>query len=206
MHYLAAWDNNCSRFRGRIKCFICWLITNKSQPKLHSKDSLSIRRFWGKGEGWKRKKERADPPPPSPISNLLSPSPLGRPDTQAIQKTPLFKGHLPWCRGGPLNRGSTVGKKSHLFGQTSCVKKIIYFRRKLSRSSAQQEEAEGWTISSTTDIFRNEIPIFQFGGSKYTRLQKNFFFKISFQERRRREILARNERAYFSGLSSQSHS
>ncbi|CAH3032423.1 unnamed protein product [Porites evermanni] len=39
--------------------------------------SLSIRRFWGKGEGWN---------PPSPISNLLSPIPLGRPDTQAIQK------------------------------------------------------------------------------------------------------------------------
>ena len=32
--------------------------------------SLSIRRFWGKGEKWKRK-------------NLLSPSPVGRPDTQA---------------------------------------------------------------------------------------------------------------------------
>ena len=45
--------------------------------------SLSIRRFWGKGERWKRKKERASPPPPSPISNLLSPSPLGRPGTQA---------------------------------------------------------------------------------------------------------------------------
>ena len=53
--------------------------------------SLSIRRFWGKGERWKRKKERAEgeklpfssPPPPSPISNLLSPSPLGRPGTQA---------------------------------------------------------------------------------------------------------------------------
>ena len=32
--------------------------------------SLSIRRSWGKGEKWKRK-------------NLLSPSPVGRPDTQA---------------------------------------------------------------------------------------------------------------------------
>ena len=37
-----------------------------------NKCSLSIRRFWGKGERWKRKRE-----------NLLSPSPLGRPDTQA---------------------------------------------------------------------------------------------------------------------------
>ena len=53
--------------------------------------SLSIRRFWGKGERWKRKRERAEgeelpfssPPPPSPIENLLSPSPLGRSDTQA---------------------------------------------------------------------------------------------------------------------------
>ena len=61
----------------------------------HSKiSSLSIRRFWGKGERWKRKRERAEgeklpfssPPPPSPISNLLSPSPLGRPDTQQAKK------------------------------------------------------------------------------------------------------------------------
>ena len=34
--------------------------------------SLSIRRFWGKGEKWKRKRK-----------NLLSPNPVGRPDTQA---------------------------------------------------------------------------------------------------------------------------
>ena len=99
MHYLAAWDNDCSRFRGTIKekCFICWLIINKPQPK------------------------------------------------QSIQETPLLKGHLEvplWV------------KKNHLFGQTSCVKKIIYFRRKLSRSSAQQGEPEGWTIRLTTDIFR----------------------------------------------------
>ena len=55
-------------------------------------DSLSIRRFWGKGARWKRKRERAEgekpipfssPLPPSPTSNLLSPSPLGRSDTQA---------------------------------------------------------------------------------------------------------------------------
>ena len=72
--------------------------------------SLSIRRFWGKGERWKRKKERAEvsgvsegkgkdgsekrrelkernlsllPLPPPPSKNLLSPSPSGRPDTQA---------------------------------------------------------------------------------------------------------------------------
>ena len=52
--------------------------------------SLSIRRFGGKGERWKQKRERAEgeklffsPPPLSPIVNLLYPSPLGRPDTQA---------------------------------------------------------------------------------------------------------------------------
>ena len=40
----------------------------------------------GKGERWKRKRERALlPPPPSPIKNLVSPIPLGRPDTQAIR-------------------------------------------------------------------------------------------------------------------------
>ena len=39
----------------------------------------------GKGERWKRKRKRALlPPPPSSIKNLLSPIPLGRPDTQAI--------------------------------------------------------------------------------------------------------------------------
>ena len=90
--------------------------------------SLSIKRFWGKGERWKRKKERAEgaycvlsnhyhiqildvshdllngfvsglpfsfPPPPSPISNLLSPSHLGRPDTQAngtSEKVACFPG------------------------------------------------------------------------------------------------------------------
>ena len=41
--------------------------------------SLSIRRFWGKGERLKRKRE-----------NVLSPSPLGRPDTQANNITALF--------------------------------------------------------------------------------------------------------------------
>ena len=36
-----------------------------------------------KGESWRRE-TFSSPPPLSPISNLLSPSPLGRPDTQAI--------------------------------------------------------------------------------------------------------------------------
>ena len=37
-HYLAAWNNDCSRFRVRIKekDFICWLIIKKPQPNLHS--------------------------------------------------------------------------------------------------------------------------------------------------------------------------
>ena len=45
--------------------------------------NLSIRRFWGKGERWKRK-------------NLLSPSPLGRPYTQAryLQQDIINLGHL----------------------------------------------------------------------------------------------------------------
>ena len=54
----------------------------------------------------------------------------------------------------------------------------------MSRSSAQQGEAEGWTIRSTTHF--QKIPTFRFGDSKYTRLQKSccrccfFFFKIGF--------------------------
>ena len=38
IHYLAAWNNGCSRFRGRTKgiLFICWLIINKLQPNAHS--------------------------------------------------------------------------------------------------------------------------------------------------------------------------
>ena len=44
--------------------FNCQQTTNRL--KFHS---LSIRRFWGKGERWKRKRERG--------------SPIGRPDTQA---------------------------------------------------------------------------------------------------------------------------
>ena len=39
--YLVAWNNGCSRFRGRTKetLFICWLIINKLQPNLHSWDT-----------------------------------------------------------------------------------------------------------------------------------------------------------------------
>ena len=73
--------------------FLYWLTIHKAQPNLYVGDTclgrkifaaiLSIRCFWGIGGSEKRKREKA-PPPPSPILNLLSPSPLGRPDTQAI--------------------------------------------------------------------------------------------------------------------------
>ena len=43
---------------------------HSQKEHIEVKSSLSIRRFWGKGERWKRKRES-------------SPSPLGRPDTQA---------------------------------------------------------------------------------------------------------------------------
>ena len=106
-----------------------------------------------------------------------------------------------------MNRGSTVGKKNHLFGQISCVKKIIYFRRKLSRSSAQQGEAEGWTIRSTTDIFRKS-PHFDSEIQNTLDGKKVFFF---FQDRffKVRGVgvrFSREMNAYFSGLSSQSRS
>ena len=43
--------------------------------KVSSTHSPSIRRFGGKGERWKRKRERAPlPPPPSKISSPLAPS------------------------------------------------------------------------------------------------------------------------------------
>ena len=45
--------------------------------------SLSIRRFWGKGERWKRKRERGEGEK-LPFSSPPPPSPIGRPDTQAI--------------------------------------------------------------------------------------------------------------------------
>ena len=41
IHYLAVWNNDCSRFQGRIKekYFSFLVIINKPQPKLHSGDS-----------------------------------------------------------------------------------------------------------------------------------------------------------------------
>ena len=71
-------------------------------PEAWNKVSLSGERLaWvsgvsgGKGEGEKRKREGAkgeEPSSPSPLplltSPLLSPSPLGRPDTQANERSP----------------------------------------------------------------------------------------------------------------------
>ena len=37
------------------------------------RNSLSIRRFWGKGERWKRKRERAEGEKPLPLPHLKSP-------------------------------------------------------------------------------------------------------------------------------------
>ena len=65
-------------------------------PDRTYKFSLIIRRFWGKGERWKQKREKA---PPSPIYNLLSPSPLGRPDTQASTNLKLSAEHEGYARG-----------------------------------------------------------------------------------------------------------
>ena len=42
MHYVAAWNIDRSRFRGKIreKYFICKLIINKAHPNLHSGDTF----------------------------------------------------------------------------------------------------------------------------------------------------------------------
>ena len=42
MHYVAAWNIDCSKFRGKIreKYFICRLIINKAHPNLHSGDTF----------------------------------------------------------------------------------------------------------------------------------------------------------------------
>ena len=136
MHYLAAWDHDCSRFRGTIKekCFICWLIINKPQPK------------------------------------------------QSIQETPLLKGHLPWCRGGPLNRGSTVGKKkSFVWSNILCQENYIFPSQivKIFSSAGRTKR-----LDHTLNHWHfQKIPIFRFGGSKYTRLQKSCFFSFFFQNR-----------------------
>ena len=42
MHYVVAWNIDCSRFRGKIreKYFICRLIINKAHPNLYSGDTF----------------------------------------------------------------------------------------------------------------------------------------------------------------------
>ena len=42
IHYLAAWNYNCSKFCGEIKekYFICCLIINKPQPNLNLGDTF----------------------------------------------------------------------------------------------------------------------------------------------------------------------
>ena len=83
---------NSDKFYGvdfRILSFVCIAvnlnktssytfgkINSRAEYGVASHASLSIWRFWGKGERWKRKRERAE-------REKLSPSPLGRPDTQA---------------------------------------------------------------------------------------------------------------------------
>ena len=98
-------------------------------------------------------------------------------------------------------------------GQTYCVKKIMYFRRQLSRSSAQQGEAEGWTIRSTTDIFRKSP---HFDSEIHNTLDCKkvvvvvflfFFFQNRFFKVRGVCVrFSREMNAYFSVLSSQSRS
>ena len=61
---IVKWDEDghcvCSRLSVRLE-------ENNMRYDHKNSLSLSIRRFWGKGERWKRKRERASPPPPSPI-------------------------------------------------------------------------------------------------------------------------------------------
>ena len=159
MHYLAAWDHDCSRFRGTIKekCFFCWLIINKPQ---------------------------------------------------SIQETPLLKGHLPWCRGGPLNRGSTVGKKKIICLVNILCQENYIFPSQIVKifSSAGRTKRLDHTLNHW---HFQKIPIFRFGGSKYTRLQKScfffsFFFKIGFS--RWFDSRAKRTRIFQVSIPSQSHS
>ena len=121
--------------------------------------------------------------------------------------TPLF-GQMGMCHSTGCGLQGLLTISLFKPGQTYCVKKIMYFRRQLSRSSAQQGEAEGWTIRSTTDIFRKS-PHFDLEIHNTLDCKKVvvvvffvfFFSKSVFQgERRWREILARNERVFFRSL------
>ena len=77
--------------------------------------SLSIRRFWGKGERWRRKRERGEgekllfssPPPPSPI---------GRPYTQATAGVNFLVLSLFWVTSDmPLHMEEIKGKTFNKF-------------------------------------------------------------------------------------------
>ena len=70
-------NKNCEKYsQVSVKC-----VNNTvgGSNKITAKSSLSIRHFWGERGKMEGKKGES-----SPIKNLLSPSPLGRPDTQAI--------------------------------------------------------------------------------------------------------------------------
>ena len=123
--------------------------------------------------------------------------------------TPLF-GQMGMCHSTGCGLQGLLTISLFKPGQTYCVKKIMYFRRQLSRSSAQQGEASGRLDHTLNHWHFQKIPTFWFGDSQYTRLQKSccccffcffFFSKSVFQgERRWREILARNERVFFRSL------
>ena len=113
--------------------------------------------------------------------------------------TPLF-GQMGMCHSTGCGLQGLLTISLFKPGQTYCVKKIMYFRRQLSRSSAQQGEAEGWTIRSTTDIFRKSPHFDSEIHNTLARLQKSccccffcfLFFKIGFS---RWEALAWDSRA-----------
>ena len=63
------------KYKTRIHVFLAWRSETFGEIRDLWKGSLSIRRFWGKG-GKK---------------NRFSPSPVGRPDTQAIGKAKILK-------------------------------------------------------------------------------------------------------------------
>ena len=70
-------NKNCEKYsQVSVKCVN---NTMGGSNKITGKSSLSIRHFWGERGKMEGKKGES-----SPIKNLLSPSPLGRPDTQAI--------------------------------------------------------------------------------------------------------------------------
>ena len=106
-----------------------------------------------------------------------------------------------------MNRGSIVAKKNHLFGQTSCVKKIMYFvvicrchDLQLSREKRKAEPYAQPLIFRKSPHFDSEIQN-TLDCKKVVAVVVFFFSKSVFRgERRRREILARNGRVFFRSL------